>query len=77
MSEQSFMSLPVQVLETLQESELVLITGGLGLESTINNASGRCNGVNNGNGRCDSINNGDGRCDSPINNGNGSCQILL
>lgn len=58
------MALPLQAVDAMQESEMLLVVGGnAGLDlSATNNADGVCDGVNNGSGTCGGTNNGSGRC---------------
>ena len=58
-----FMDLPSDVMEKLDNDELVLLKGGVGVGSVpSNNADGICEGSNNSGGRCDGINNSTGLC---------------
>lgn len=63
------MELPLQAVDAMQESEMLLVVGGnAGLDLSdgtcdgANNGSGVCNGTNNSSGTCGSTNNGSGRC---------------
>lgn len=57
------MDLPSDVMEKLDNDELVLLKGGVGVGSVpSNNADGICEGSNNSGGRCDGINNSTGLC---------------
>lgn len=68
-----FMDLPSDVMEKLDNDELVLLKGGVGVGSVpSNNADGICEGFNNSGGRCNGPNNSGGRCDG-INNSTGLC----
>lgn len=71
------MDLPLQIVEAMQESEMLLVVGGnAGLdEEATNNGNGTCSGVNNGGGSCGTINNGSGRCNG-INNASGYCGAI-
>ncbi len=42
MKSKSFMTLPAELTDTLRDSELLLVVGGLGGSDSANNASGRC-----------------------------------
>lgn len=68
------MDLPLRVVESLNESEMLLVAGGnFGLaEASTNNSSGVCSDTNNADGLCNGTNNYNGRC-SGNNNGGGYC----
>ena len=72
MANNHFLSLPEQVLDELQTSEMVLLVGGVSFNEAVNNGSGLCTGNNNASGACGGVNNGTGRCDG-INNNSGLC----
>lgn len=72
MKSKSFMTLPVELTDTLRDSELLLVLGGFGSIGGANNASGTCVGANNSDGLCTGTNNANGRC-NVVNNGSGSC----
>lgn len=76
MKSKSFMTLPAELTDTLRDSELLLVVGGLGGSDSANNASGTCVGANNKDGVCTGANNANGRCNT-VNNGNGICGTVI
>lgn len=67
-----FNELPIEILDSLRNNEMLLVVGGVAGINEVNNSIGLCTGVNNGDGTCTGVNNGDGTC-AGVNNGHGRC----
>lgn len=67
-----FNELPIEILDSLRNNEMLLVVGGVTGINEVNNSLGLCTGVNNGDGTCTGVNNGDGTC-AGVNNGHGRC----
>lgn len=70
----NLMNLPMFIIEELESSEMILVTGGKVPPVSTNNGGNRCSGNNNQGNQCSGTNNEGNSC-SGTNNGGSSCGV--